>query len=82
MIPDFVQQILEVQRRLAVQAGLTAESWRDCVRQSYYEEYVERYEADVEDILYGRNVLGKGLGELLVFFDEKEGEMASLTGRK
>ncbi|MDR0540985.1 MAG: hypothetical protein LBH19_02105 [Dysgonamonadaceae bacterium] len=81
MIPDYVQQVYEIHGALAKQALAAQEDWLDSVAKRYYEKFIDKYEEKVN--LYingGMDITGKGLNELLVFFDEKEREMAALGG--
>ena len=79
MIPDYVDNVKDIYGTLAAQALDTQNYWKDSVAKRFYEKYIERYEEKVN--LYvngGMDITGKGLNELLVFFDQKENEMASL----
>ena len=81
MIPDYVQQIYEIHGHLAKQALATQEDWQDSVAKRFYEKFIDKYEEKIN--LYingGMDITGKGLNELLVFFDEKEREMNALGG--
>ena len=81
MIPDYIQQVYEIHGYLAKQALATQKDWQDSVAKRFYEKFIDRYEEKVN--LYingGMDIMGKGLNDLLVFFDEKEQEMAALGG--
>ncbi len=81
MIPEFVQNVYEIHGHLAKQALATEKDWKDSVAKRFYEKFIEKYEETVN--LYingGMGITGKGLNELLIFFDEKEREMAALGG--
>ena len=82
MIPDYVLQIQETERNLQTQSIVTRENWQDSVAKRFYEQFVDKYEETMA--LYingGMGMTGKGLDELLIFFDQKQKEMAQLTGR-
>jgi len=79
MIPDYVDNVKDIHGTLAAQALDTQNYWQDSVAKRFYETYIEKYEEKVN--LYingGMELTGKGLNELLVFFDEKENEMDNL----
>ena len=81
MIPDYVLQVQEIQRNLESQSLVTMESWQDSVAKRFYANYMEKY----SDVIYlyingGMEMRGKGLNDLLEFFDQKQNEMAKLTG--
>ena len=81
MIPDYVQQVYEIHGALAAQALATQNDWQDSVAKRFYEKFIDKYEEKTN--LYingGTGIVGKGLNDLLIFFDEKEREMAALGG--
>lgn len=79
MIPNFVDNVYTVHGALATQALATQNDWQDSVAKRFYENFIEEYEKKVNLYINGGiGILGKGLNELLVFFDEKEREMAAL----
>ena len=81
MIPDFVQQVYNIHGVLATQALDTQNYWQDSVAKRFYDKYIDEYEEKVNLYITGipaLDITGKGLNELLVFFDEKEREMAAL----
>jgi hypothetical protein len=81
MIPDFVQQVYDIHGALATQALDTQNYWRDSVSKRFYEKFINEYEKKVNLYVTGvplMDMTGKGLNDLLVFFDEKEREMAAL----
>ncbi|MCL2073473.1 MAG: hypothetical protein FWH18_06120 [Marinilabiliaceae bacterium] len=81
MIPDYVQQVFEIHGHLSKQALATEEDWQDSVAKRFYDKFIVKYEEKVN--LYingGMDITGKGLSALLIFFDEKEREMAALGG--
>ena len=76
---NFVDDVFNVYGVLAAQANDTQNYWQDSVAKRFYDEYMKEYEEKTN--LYangGSGMTGKGLSELLVFFDEKEREMANL----
>ena len=83
MIPDYVQQVYEIHGALAKQALATQEDWQDSVAKRYFEKFIDKYEEKVNLYITGipyMDMKGKGLNDLLVFFDEKDREMAALGG--
>jgi len=79
MKPDFVRQTYDIHGALAAQALDTQDDWQDSVAKRFYEKYIDEYETKVNLYINGGiDILGKGLNDLLVFFDEKEREMAGL----
>lgn len=81
MTRDYVPQMLEIQRAVLGQAETTKSMWKDDVAQRYYSSYVEPYEKDIDAYLQGGpEIRGKGLEELLAFFEQKIEEMSQLTG--
>ncbi len=82
MVPDFVEQIKNVQSCLKTQAQLTGESWKDCVKERYYDTYIDVYDKQLDTIVTGSGyIYGMGLIDLLKFIDEKQTEMESLHSK-
>ncbi len=80
-IPDFAMQVLEIEKGISGQADLSAECWKDNVQRRFYERFIEQYFKDMEIYIHGgTQIVSKGLNDLLVFIDEKLGEMERLTG--
>ena len=78
---DYVPQMLEIQRAVLAQAETTKTMWQDDVAKRYYGDYVDCYEKDIDAYLKGGSeIRGKGLEELLEFFEQKMAEMEELTG--
>ena len=80
MTVDYVQQMLEIQRGILSKAEATKAMWQDEVSNRYYREYIEIYEKYINDYIQGKDIRGKGLEDLLAFFEEKSAEMSQLTG--
>lgn len=81
MTRDYVPQMLEIQRAVLSQAETTKSMWQDDVAKRYYGDYVDCYEKYIDAYLRGGSeIRGKGLEELLEFFEQKTEEMAQLTG--
>ncbi len=81
MIPDYVLQVQEIQRNLESQSIVTKESWQDSVAQRFYENYINKYNDKIYLYIHGGlGMTGKGLNNLLQFFDQKQNEMTELTG--
>jgi hypothetical protein len=82
MIPDYVDNVYNIHGTLAAQALDTQNYWQDSVAKRFYEKFIDEYEKKVNLYINGRDgsdyITGKGLNDLLVFFDEKENEMANL----
>ncbi len=79
MTVDYVQQMLEIQRGLLSKAEATKSLWQDDVAKRYYEEYIDYYEKYISNYLDGTKITGKGLCDLLEFFEKKSAEMSELT---
>lgn len=86
-IPDFVMQVQEVQRQLEAQCEVTADDWRDDVKQRFYDNYINAYGEKLRLYIQGgcgtfslSGISGKGLNDLLIFLDEQMQKMGSLTG--
>lgn len=80
MTVDYVQQMLEIQRGLLSKAESTKTMWQDDVAKRYYSDYIDYYEKYIDNYIQGRDITGKGLEELLEFFEQKAQEMSQLTG--
>lgn len=81
MTRDYVPQMLEIQRAVLSQAETTKSMWQDDVAKRYYGDYVDCYEKYIDAYLRGgTEIMGKGLEELLEFFEQKIEEMSQLTG--
>ena len=81
MTLDYVLQMQEIQRAVLAQAEATKSLWQDDVAKRYYYDYVDCYEKDIDAYLRGgTEIKGKGLEEMLEFFEQKIAEMAQLTG--
>lgn len=80
MTVDYVQQMLEVQRGLLAKAEATKSMWQDEVSNRYYRDYIDYYEKYINNYIQGNEITGKGLEDLLAFFEEKTAEMSQLTG--
>jgi hypothetical protein len=81
MIPDFVQQVYNIHGALATQALDTQNYWQDSVAKRFYEKFIDEYEKKISLYITGvpyMEMTGKGLNDLLIFFDEKEREMEAL----
>lgn len=80
-IPDFVMQVQEIQRQIGAQVECTADDWKDDVKKRFYEQYIDSYNRYIELYIHGgADIEGKGLNDLLVFFDEQMQKMEGLTG--
>ncbi len=80
MTVDYVYQMLEIQRGLLSKAESTKTMWQDDVAKRYYSDYIDYYEKYIDNYIQGRDITGKGLEELLEFFEQKAQEMSQLTG--
>jgi hypothetical protein len=81
MIPDYVLQVQEIQRNLESQSIVTQENWQDSVAQRFYGNFIKKYDDKIYLYIHGgMDITGKGLDELLQFFDQKQNEMSQLTG--
>ena len=81
MIPDFVPQTKEILRQLQTQAEMTYQCWQDAVGYRYRENYIKRYEQDIDIYINGgTNQTGMGLEELLQFIDSKTRELSEISG--
>ncbi len=81
MTRDYVLQMQEIQRTVLAQAEATKSLWQDDVAKRYCRDYVDCYEKDINAYLRGGSeIRGKGLEELLEFFERKIEEMSQLTG--
>lgn len=79
MIPNFVQQIISVERELKTASNSTANYWQDEVKERFYNSYMNEYENKLELFIHGgAENYGMGLDELLTFLDQKEREMEML----
>lgn len=80
-IPDFAMQVMEIARQIEAQGSVTADDWRDSVKERYYDRYIELYAQKLDLYIHGGSgMTGKGINDLLVFLDEKMHQMAQLTG--
>lgn len=80
-IPDFAMQAMEIARQIEAQSSVTAEDWKDVVKDRYYTNYVDAYTQKIDLYIHGGDgIVGKGINDLLVFLDEKMQQMAQLTG--
>lgn len=79
MIPNFVQQIISVERDLLAASTSAANYWKDDVKERFYNSYMNEYENKLEVFIHsGVGNYGMGLDELLTFLDQKEREMEML----
>lgn len=79
MIPNFVQQIISVERDLLTASTSAANYWQDDVKERFYNSYMNEYENKLELFIHGGvGNYGMGLDELLTFLDQKEREMEML----
>lgn len=80
-IPDFPNQVLEVEKQLETQIVVTREDWRDEKAAAYCKEHLQQYGEKMQLFLNGgANMVGLGLVELMEFVNRKMEEMAQLTG--
>lgn len=80
-IPDFAMQAMEIARQIEAQSSVTAEDWKDGVRERYYTKYVEAYSQKIDIYIHGGGeIVGKGINDLLIFLDDNIQQMAKLTG--
>lgn len=81
MIPDFVPQTKEILREFMSRAEVTYQYWQDSVAYRYREDYIKRYEQDLDTYVNGgTNQTGMGLEELLRFIDEKSRMLSEISG--
>lgn len=79
MIPNFVQQIISVERDLLTTSTSAANYWQDNIKEQFYNSYMNEYENKLEVFINGGVAnYGMGLNELLTFLDQKEREMEML----
>ena len=79
MIPDFVQQLCEIQACFGRQSEVVRTYWKDVVAEKYYACFVDKFEEKTQFYVQGTlEMTGMGLDDLLVFFDEKENELSEL----
>lgn len=80
-IPDFAMQAMEIARQIEAQSAVTADDWKDEVKERYYDNYIEAYAQKLDLYIHGGSEMkGKGIDDLLVFLDEKMRQMSRLTG--
>ncbi len=80
-IPDFSNQMLEVEKQLKTQIVMTQEDWQDEKAESYHKEHLQQYEEKIQLYLNGGlNMVGMGLIELMESVGRKMEEMERLTG--
>lgn len=73
MMPDYVQQVMEIYRNFATQAGLTQSAWQDAVGKHFYERYVDQYKMETDNYI-------QELNECLVELEKCQQEMYALGG--
>lgn len=79
MIPNFVQQIVSIEKDLLTSSANTANFWQDEKCEQFDNLYMNEYEKKLELLIHGGSEnYGMGLDELLVFLDQKESEMEML----
>ena len=79
MIPNFVQQIISVEKDLLTVSTTTANFWQDDNKERFYNSYMNEYESKLELFIHGgTGNYGMGLDKLLTFLDQKEREMEML----
>lgn len=79
MIPDYVNQSQALQRRFEAETEVTKEMWNDELSKKYFDQYVTRYSANVEKFMYGGDITGLGLGDLVQFIDQQQQKMQKLV---
>lgn len=80
-IPDFSNQMLEVEKQLKTQIVITQEDWQDEKAETYHKEHLQQYEEIIQLYLNGgMNMIGMGLIELMEFVSRKMDDMERLTG--
>ena len=82
-IPDFVLNLQEIQRSVGEQAAVTAELWKDCVKERYYYDYVEPFNHIINVVIHGRedmdSIYQRSLNDLLVLISNRIMEMAVIA---
>ena len=82
LIPDFVLNLQEVQRSIGEQAGVTAALWQDCVKERYYEKYVERFDHYINIVCNGidgtETIYQRSLNDMLEVLSDCIMEMADI----
>lgn len=80
-IPDFAMQVMEIARQIEAQSSVTADDWKDAVKERYYGRYIDPYAQKLDLYIHGGDEMtGMGINDLVVFLDEKMQQMAQLTG--
>ena len=79
MIPNFVQQIYQVEKSLETHSATVANFWKDGNQEKFYSSYMNTYESEIDLFVNGgTGNYSMGLDRLLAFLDQKEREMEEL----
>lgn len=82
-IPDFVLNLQEIQRSVGEQAAVTAEQWRDSVKERFYHDYVDHFDHVINVVIHGQDgsdsINKRSLNDLLVFISDCIMEMAQIA---
>lgn len=79
-IPDFVQQIQEIERNLKAQWNVTRQIWLDQQAERFDESVMQPFCQNFQDYITGNNLTGYGVDELVKRMDKHLQDMSSLTG--
>lgn len=79
IIPDYAHQAQELIQQLEASAEVTSREWSDGKRYEYFSQYVEEYFKELEKFLYGNEICGKGINDLLQFVADKIDEFDNVS---
>lgn len=79
-IPDFVNQVQAVERKLRAEWQTVHEGWQDSVAEGFKTGVMEPYMRNFQQYLTGQGIGGYGLEQLLQQMDRHTQEMTALTG--
>lgn len=78
-IPDFVNQVQQVEHNLRNEWQFVQEGWQDSVAEKYNVEVMEPYIHNFQQYITGEGISGYGLEQLLQQMDKHLQDMAPLT---
>ena len=79
-IPDFVQQIQEVERNMKACWQVTQDDWKDQSAQSFDEHIMQPYLKVFESYITGEGIKGLGVEELMQHMDKHLRDMEEISG--
>lgn len=79
MIPDYINQTQAIQRDFETVAEVAQSQWNDELTEKYYNKYVNIYSEKLNAFMYGGDIYGPSIDDLVQFIDQQQQKMEKVV---